>query len=98
VETEALFEADDAVLGFHGGLAGVAGHQEKDDSHDDVPEMSVLVAGPVVNGDVDGEDKIEEQQRDDDKVKGWMEARVIFEVLWSGHGTSFWREMMAGTA
>lgn len=26
VEAEALFEADDAVLGFEGGLAGVAGH------------------------------------------------------------------------
>jgi hypothetical protein len=85
VKAETLFEADDAVLGFHGGLAGVASHEEKDDSHDDVPEMSVLVARPVVNGDVDGEDEIEQEQRDDDEVKGRMEARVVFKILRSGH-------------
>jgi len=85
VETEALFEADDAVLGFHGGLAGVAGHEEKDDSHDDVPEMSVLVARPVMDGDVDGKDEIEDEQGNDDEVKGRMVARVVFITLRSGH-------------
>ena len=85
METEALFEADDAVLGFHSGLAGVAGHEEKDDSHDDVPEMSVLIARPVVDCDVDGEDEIENEQRDDDEVKGRMVACVVFKILRNGH-------------
>jgi hypothetical protein len=98
VEAEALFEADDAVLGFHGGLAGVAGHEEKDDSHDDVPEMSVLVAGPVVDGDVDGEDEIENEQRNDDEVKGRMVASVVFKTLRSGHWASSLHGIKAGVS
>ena len=58
VEAETLFEADDAVLSFEGAAAGVAGHEDEDYGHDDPPEMCVLVAGPVVDGDVDGEDEI----------------------------------------
>jgi hypothetical protein len=85
VEAEALFEADDAVLGFEGGAAAVLGHQEEDDRHDDVPEMSVLVGRPSVDGDVDGEDEIEDQERNDDEVKGRMEARVVFKILRIGH-------------
>lgn len=45
----------------------------------------MLVAGPVVDGDVDGEDEIEQQQGDDNEVKGWMETRVVFKILRSGH-------------
>jgi hypothetical protein len=85
VEAETLFEADDAVLGFEGIAAGVAGYQKENDSHDDVPKMSVLVGGPVVDGDVDGEDEIEYQQRDDDEVKGRMETCVVFKILRIGH-------------
>jgi len=85
VEAETLFEADDAVLSFEGVAAGVAGYQEEDDSHDDAPEMSVLVARPVVDGDVDGEDEVEDKQRNDDEVKGRVEACVVFKILRSGH-------------
>jgi hypothetical protein len=85
VEAETLFEADDTVLGFEGGFASYASHQEEDDRHDDVPEVSVLVARPVVNGDVDGEDEIENEQRNDDEVKGRVVARVGSKVLRSGH-------------
>jgi hypothetical protein len=85
VEAETLFEADDAVLSFEGGLAGYAGHEEEDDGHDDAPEMSVLVARPVVDCDVDGEDEVEDKQGNDDEVKGRMEACVVFKILRSGH-------------
>ena len=46
-ETETLFEADNAVLDAEGAAASDACHDEEDDGHDDPPEMSVLVAGPV---------------------------------------------------
>jgi hypothetical protein len=85
VETEALFEADDAVLGFEGVAAGVAGYQEEDDGYDDVPEMSVLIGGPVMDGDVDGEDEIEDEQRDDHEVKERVKACVVFKILRIGH-------------
>lgn len=85
VETEALFEADDAVLRFQGIAAGVAGYQDEDDCHDDVPKMRVLIGGPVVDGDVDGEDEIEDEQRHDDEVKGRMEACVVLKILRSWH-------------
>jgi hypothetical protein len=98
LEAETLFEADDAVLGFERVVAGETSYQEKDDGHDDPPEIGVLVGGPAVDGDVDGEDEIEDQQRDDDEVKGRMEARVVFEVLWGGHTASSLGEMMAGPA
>jgi len=58
VEAETLFEANDAILSFEGAAASVASHEDEDDSHDDPPEMCVLVAGPVVDCDVDGEDEI----------------------------------------
>jgi len=74
VEAETLFEADDAVLGFEGIAAGFAGNQEEDYGHDDAPEMSVLVDRPVMDSDVDGEDEVEQEQREDDEVKGRMEA------------------------
>jgi hypothetical protein len=87
-EAEALFETDDAVLGFEGVAAGTTGHQEEDDGHDDPPEIGVLVSGPAVNGDVDGEDEVEQEQRKDDEVKRWMEAHVVFKVLRIGHWAS----------
>ena len=98
VEAEALFEADDAVLGFEGGLAGYACHQEEDDGHDDAPEMSVLVARPVVDCDVDGEDEVEDKQGNDDEVEGRMEAGVVSKILRSGHEWVLLRELSAGSA
>lgn len=98
LEAETLFEADDAVLGFEGGATGCAGYQEEDDGHDDPPEIGVLVSGPSVNGDVDGEDEVEQEQGKDDEVKEWVEPGVVLEVLRGGHGESSLREMMAGPA
>jgi hypothetical protein len=88
LEAKTLLEADDAVLGFEGGVTGCAGYQEKDDGHYDPPEIGVLVGGPSVDGDVDREDEVEQEQRKDDEVKEWEEAGVIFEVLWGGHTAS----------
>jgi hypothetical protein len=84
-ETEALFEADDAVLDFHGAPASDACHDEEDDGHDDPPEMEMPVDRPVVDGRVDGEDEVEQKQGHDDEVKGWVEAGVVLEVLRGGH-------------
>ena len=88
-EAKALFEADDAVLHFEGTAAGDACHDEEDDGHDDPPEMCVLVAGPVVNGDVDAEDEVEQEHGQEKEVKGRIEAGVVLEVLRSGHLQSF---------
>ena len=88
-EAEAFFEADDAVLGLEGAVAGDPGHHEEDDGHCDPPEMGVLVGGPVVDGDVDGEDEVEEQHGQNEEVKGRMEAGVILEVLGGWHVDPF---------
>ena len=40
---------------------------------------------PVVDGGVDGEDEVEQEDRQNEEVKGRIEARVVFEVLRSGH-------------
>jgi hypothetical protein len=84
-EAQALFDADDAVLGFEGGSPGVAGHHDEDDGHDDTPEMEVLIGGPVVHGDVDGEDEVEQEQGNDDEVKGRIVAAMVLQVLLRGH-------------
>ena len=85
VQTETLFEADDAVLSGQGAAAREAGHDEEDDGHGDPPEMESPVLRPVVDGDVDGEDEVEQEHGQDEEVKGRVEARVVFEVLRSGH-------------
>jgi len=38
-----------------------------------------------MDGDVDGKDEIEDEQGNDDEVKGRMVARVVFITLRSGH-------------
>jgi hypothetical protein len=60
-EAEAFFEANDAVLHFDGAAASDACHDEEDEGHDNPPQMRVLVAWPIVNGDVDGEDEVEQE-------------------------------------
>jgi len=73
-------------LSFEGAAAGVASHQDEDDGHDDPPEMLVLICGPSVDGDVDGEDQVENKQGDDGEVEERVVAAVIFQRLRSGHG------------
>ena len=48
--------------------------------------MSVRIAGPVVNGDVDHEDEVEQKDREEEEMEGRVEAGVVFQVLWGGHG------------
>jgi hypothetical protein len=84
-EAEALFEPDDAVLCLEGGAPGAASHHDEDDGHDNTPEMKVLGGRPVVDGDVDGEDEVQEKKRNDDKVEGRVVARVILQILLDGH-------------
>ncbi len=89
MKTEALFADDDAVLSFESAATGAVGHKKEDDSHDDPPAMGVLVGGPVVDGDVDGEDEVQEEQGDDDEVEERVEAGVILQALRRGHGLTF---------
>ena len=60
-EAQALFEADDSVLNGETAPARDASHDEEDDSHDDPPEVDVLVVGPLANGDVDTDDEVEQK-------------------------------------
>jgi hypothetical protein len=85
VEAQALFEADDSILCPESLGSGDTGHHEEDDGHDNPPEEKNAVLGPVVDGDVDGEDQVEQEHGQDKEMKGRIEARVVLEVLWSGH-------------
>ena len=84
-EAELLFEADKAFVVLEGVGAKEAGHGEEDDRHQDHPQVDDDVVGPGVHGHEDGEDHVEEQQRRDEEVKGWVEARVVLERLWLSH-------------
>jgi hypothetical protein len=84
-KTKALFEADDAVLRPEGRGAGDSGDEDEDDGHDDGPEMGVEVGVAVMNGDVDGEAKVDEKQWHDGEVEERVEAGVVLETLSCGH-------------
>ena len=89
-ETEALFEADDAVLSFEGEGAGLADGYERDERHDDVPEVAMRCAVvPVMDGSADREDEVDEQHGQHEEVKQRIVAGVIFVGLRSWHGIPF---------
>ncbi len=92
LEAEALLEANNAVLNDEGAVPGAAGHDEEDDGHGDPPEMESPVIRPVVDGDVDGEDEVQQKHGQDKEVKGRIEAHVVLEVLRSRH----WNPLEAG--
>jgi hypothetical protein len=43
------------------------------------------VIGPMVDGDVDGEDEVEKEHGQYEEVKRRVPAGVVPEVLWSRH-------------
>ena len=86
-ETKLLFETDEAVLVLESVAAGEAGHAEEHDCHDDPPQVSVHVAGPGMDGRVDCEDQIQQQQRYQNEVKLRVESRVVLEGLWLSHSS-----------
>lgn len=49
--------------------------------------MRVPEAGPGVEGRVDREDQVQEQQRQYEKVKRRIQTLVIFARLWFGHSS-----------
>jgi hypothetical protein len=85
VEAQAFFEADEAVLNGNSAAASDACHDEEDDGHYDPPEVESPMVRPVVDGDVDREDEVEQKQGQNEEVKERVPARVVVEVLWSGH-------------
>jgi hypothetical protein len=87
LEAETLFEADDAVLNSESLGSGDTSQHEEDDGHDDPPEEESAVFGPVMDGDVDGEDQVEKEHGQNEEVKRRIETRVVLEVLRSGHGS-----------
>ena len=93
-ETEALFEADDSILCPESLGSGDPSHHEEDDGHNNPPEEKNAVLGPVVDGGVDGKDQVEQEHGQDNEMKGWIEARVVLEVLRSGH----WNPLGSGCA
>src|SRR5467141_1489388 len=51
--------------------------------------MEARVFGPAVDGDVDGEDEVEQEDGHDEEVEGWVDAGVVFIGLGRGHEWSF---------
>jgi hypothetical protein len=88
-KAEAFFEADDAVLDCECAFSTDTGHHEEDDGQDYPPDVSVLVGGPVMDGEVDREDDVEKEQRKNDEVKRRKVAGVILKVLRGWHRWSF---------
>jgi hypothetical protein len=88
-EAQTLFEADDAVLCAEGGTATEAGHHKEYDGHDDPPDMQVWVFRPVMDGDVDGEDKVQEEHGQDEEMEGRVPTGVVFVALRGGHNSPF---------
>jgi hypothetical protein len=88
-EAELLFEPDDSILGFDGVRACFEGEQDEGEGHDDPPDVQVRMGGPIVNGFVDGEAKVEQQERHQNEVIGGIEACVILVGLRCGHSASF---------
>ena len=88
-EAKLLFEADDTVLIFEVVDAGLRGEDDECSGDHDPPEMEIAVMMPVMDGDDDRHDEIDEEDGKDEEVYGWIEATVILEVLRCGHLRSF---------
>jgi hypothetical protein len=88
-EAKGLFEADDAVLDFEVVDAGLHGENDESGRDGDPPEMKVAVMMPVMNGDRDGDEEIDEKDRKDEEVHRGIETAVVFVALGCGHGWSF---------
>ena len=86
MEAELFLETDDAVLGGEGVHAGAAYGEEQHNRQEDVPDQQNPVLGPVVDGQEDGKEDIQEQEWRDEEVPGRIEAGVVFVILGCGHG------------
>ena|SRR5579871_4085233 len=84
-ETKVLFEADDAVLYLEVVDARLRGENDESCGYDDPPEMKIAMMMPVLDGDGDGDDEIDEENGKDEEVYGWIETAVILEALGCGH-------------
>lgn len=59
--------------------------ENKDDGEDDPPDGDMRMPGVVVDQEDDGEDQVQQEQRNDGEVKHRAPAGMIFKVLWLGH-------------
>jgi hypothetical protein len=91
-ETELLFETNDAVLDFQGVAAGFRGEDEEGSGDDDPPEMKIAVMMPVLDGNGDHDNEIDDEDGKDEEMHGWVEAAVILEALGCRHSWSFFGE------
>jgi len=81
LETEPLFEADDAVLQLEVVHSAFRGQDQQSDREDDPPDDDVGVRGPVTCGDADSEEDVEDEDGKDEEVDPGIETMVIFEIL-----------------
>jgi hypothetical protein len=88
-EAETLFEANDAVLHPEGVYAGFEGENEKSEGDDDTPVAKEGVFVPEVDGNVDRDAQVNQENREDEEMHGWIEAHVIAVVLRSSHEGPF---------
>jgi hypothetical protein len=84
-EAKALFEADDAVLDLEIVHAGSESEDDEGGREEDPPEMKVAMMRPVMDGDRDGDEEVDEKDREDKEVHGWIEATVILVALGCRH-------------
>ena len=88
-EAELFFEADDAVLNFQVVDAGLRGEDDECSRDDDPPEMKIAVMMPVLDGDGDRDNEIDNEDGKDEEVHRWIEATMILEALRCGHDVPF---------
>jgi hypothetical protein len=85
-DSQALFEANDAVLILSGIHAGLESEQEQNDRDQDGPGAASDVSQVVMAvPDTDGDD-VEHKDGKDAEVKEGIDAAVIFVGLGRGHG------------
>lgn len=90
-ETEVLFEANDAILHLEVVDTGLCGENDEGGGDDDPPEMKRAVFVPVMDGEVDGDEEVDDEYGEDEEVHGWIGAAVIFEALRCGHDVPSFR-------
>lgn len=86
VESEALFDADDAVLQLEVVAAAFYGEDGEGERDDDGPGAEPGVVVAEVEGEPEGDSQVGEEDGDDEEVHGRIDAAVIGVVLRSCHG------------
>ena len=90
-QPEPFFEADDAVLYPACLHSADQSHEDEGEGHDDPPVEEVFVGGKAVDCNVDGKDKVDDEDRHQDEVESRVATSVALVALRCRHGWSFHR-------